>query len=404
MVLPRLPKQLAEKARYFACSLYKNVPGALVPNAGEDALRFVWDNLCDPNEPQDPPLPGLPPQPAPPVSGGQCICIAYNIRVHWTFDSSTAPGEQPASGFQDLQLFGKIGGSRVVSLSPNPDGSSRSNIQVLCQGQNGTVCAASQFWLTAVSQVSGIISHRIENRGRVDNGADNCGNLPEQFPPAPSPPPGGYTSPPTPITLNDNDTVNVTFNLVPPTSIIPAVKFPPVVIRVDSPTLKVPITFNFNAGINIGVPDGVSVDFGDIGDKIDDIDKKTDDINNKTDKLPEFFEDFDFIFNPPSFEDSPEVTKTPLPESEEGEKDQPDLLGALVTLTKLPDKVQFGEPNCYFAGWLTFKTQEGYSVRQQINFENSYFEAPLGANGVAYTFTNQSQGTVLLYSKKSEQE
>lgn len=72
-----------------------------------------------------------------------------------------------------------------------------------------------------------------------------------------------------------------------------------------------------------------------------------------------------------------------------------------VVLTKLPDKVQFGNrgaQNVYFAGWLSFRSPTGsYHERQQINFQKSIFTAPLGSDGYTYTLTHGARGTIKEY-------
>lgn len=404
MSLPRLPKQVMEKARSFACTLYKQVPGALIPNAGEDGLRFIWDNLCDPpSNPQDPPLPGLPPKPVPPINGGQCPCKPYNVRISYTYDADSSPGDQLVTAVQNLQVLGALGGTRVVTLPSDADGTTRRDIEILCRGFFGEQCRPSQVWRTAVSRIPNYRSHVTQNLGTVDGTADNCGELPKQYPSADPPPPNGYTSPPTNITLNDGDNINITFNLKPPLAPLPpATRLPPIVVNVGSPKLNIPISFEFNGDINIGEPTSPPMSLP--PDVVDDINNINNNTSNTNINLNNFINDYNFNTSPPPFATSPEVTKTPIGVGSEGEKDDvEELLGVLVELEELPDKAQFGTPNCYFAGWITFKTQSGQFPREQINFEKSYFEAPPGSTGVSYTFTNGAKGALTLYSKTVEQ-
>lgn len=389
MPLPRLPKQVMEKARSFACGLYKNVPGALIPNVGEDALRFLWDSICDPTENvQTPALPGLPSKPEPLVQGGQCKKILYNIDCRFVFDGDTTPGDQLVSGTQSIQCYGAIGATRTIPLGTNVDGSTRTRIEILCQGLNGEVAKDVQVWRTAVGDVTNYRSHTFINRGRTDGQVDNCGSLPKSYPVAPSPPVNGYNSPTTPIVLNDNDTINVTFNLIPPVVTTPSLKIPPVVVNVKSPSLNVPISFDIDGTINIGTPDKVDVDLSPLGDVLDVL---SDNVNNLT-----------FNYNNPNYNTSTQVDIVRVPSDDKGDKEAPELLGVVVELTKMPDKAQFGEPTCYFAGWITFKNQGGYEPRYQINFLSSYFPAPVGCTGYAYTFTNGAEGAIREYRKVRE--
>lgn len=380
MVLLRVPKQVAEKARAFACGVYKNVPRALIPNAGEDAVRFIWDNFCDPtSNPQEPPLPGLPPPPTPEIKGGQCVDeYQVDITIKQTSGNVTA-----------VTVFCR---GPIRGFKWRWDGTFN-NIDLQAYTRTGAYAPQDHYVFGARPNAYPGMYPVVTKITRRNNQPDNCGDSPKQYPLPPGPPPNTiFTSPPTPIVLNDNDTINVTFNLIPPTVVSPSLKLPPIVVRVDSPTLKLPISFEFNGDINFGSPDSVEIDLGDVENTINNI-------NNNTNRLPDFFKDFDFVFNPPAFPDSPDVDEVEIPPSEEGEKDAEGLLGVVVTLTKMPDKAQFGSPTCYFAGWLTFYNQGGYEPRYQINFETAYFPAPLGCTGYAYTFTNGAEGAIREYRK-----
>ena len=398
MVLPRLPKQVAEKARQFACQLYKNVPDALIPNAGNDALRFVWDNLCDPpSNPQDPPLPGHPPPPAAPINGGQCVCAVYRIRVTYTYNSSTT-GTNIVTGNQTKDLFGPIGSLRVVSYPPSPDGSVPFDIDISCRGENGEPkgCTPAPVWRNMVSRLPNYRSASTANLGRVDGGQDNCGNPPKEYPPALPAPPDGFKSPPTQITLNDGDNINITFNLKPPTYSPPTVVFPPINVNVTTPDFNIPLSFEFNGDINFGAPAAPPMTLPpDVVNNINNINNNTNNINNTTNNINNTLEDF---FDPTPFESDPDVTKEQ--DNVEGgkEEDKDGVMGVLVNLTKLPDKSQFGNPSVFFAGWLAFKRDEGYLPREALNFEQSFFLAPPGCTGYTVTLTNGAEAIVTVYS------
>lgn len=366
--------RIAEAGRVFACSIYKASPNALVPNPINDLLRLPWDALCGDGD-----VDVLPPPPTPLISGAQCVCVAYNVRVNWVYDSETTPGQQPVSTFQDLQLFGKIGGSRVVVLSPYPDGSSRSRIQVLCQGVNGSTCVASPVWMNATPDISGLISHNIQNRGRVDGGVDNCGSLPPTFPPTEPPPQNGYTSPPTSITYNDNTTFTAVFNLKPPTGDVPSP--PPICLSVNIGTKTLEICYPFGGAPTLSGGDN--------------IERLLDELQRE---LREFREQYDEDSRPLPPDEDPSLTPQPLDGDSGGEEDAEGIKWLSVVLTEFPSKAQFGNPTVFFAGWVTFRVNGSYTERQSISYERSLFRAPEGATGYGVTFTNFSKGNVVSYT------
>lgn len=112
----------------------------------------------------------------PGFSGGQCNCVLYNVRIHFIFDGDTSPGDQLAAGFTEIQAYGPISGSRLIKLTPFADGTTRTDIEILCRGKAGENCTPSLVWRLGYSFVSNYRSHRIENRGTVDGQVDNCGN------------------------------------------------------------------------------------------------------------------------------------------------------------------------------------------------------------------------------------
>lgn len=366
--------RIAEAGRVFACSIYKATPGALIPNPINDLLRLPWDALCGDGD-----VDFLPPPPTPLISGAQCECVAYNVRVNWTYDSDTSPGDQPVSRFQDAQLFGKIGGSRVVALSPFPDGSTRSDIQVMCQGFYGAKCTTPAFWVTVVSQVSGLISHNIQNRGRVDGGVDNCGSLPPTFPPSTPPPPNGYTSSPVSITYNDNTTFTAVFNLKPPVGDV--VSPPPICLSVFIGNKTFEVCYPFG-----GVP---TLGGGDDTERL---------LEELQRELREFKEQYDKDSRPLPPDEDPSLTPQPLDGDSGGEEDAEGIKWLSVVLTEFPSKAQFGNPTVFFAGWVTFRVNGSYTERQSISYERSLFRAPEGATGYGVTFTNFSKGNVVSYT------
>lgn len=387
-------KKVVDAAKGFACGLYKQQPRALIPNLGEDILRFAWDNLCDPPQPDPtvPPLPGLPPPPAPLPGGGQCVCVKYRVRLSYYFQQNISTPELELFE-QDFVMYGPV-------LDVRRAVGSAFGIEFNCRGAGGGVCKAPGWYNLGGGHPTQAGPYRIVSVARVDGQSDTCGNSPPVYPNVDPMPSGGYNSPPVNIQLGDTTNINVTFNVTPPVKPPSGFGPPPVVINVKNPSLNFPISFNFDGTINIASPGAGGGGFPPgIEDKINNINDKTDNINVN---LDDFFKDWDFNFNPPPYATDPDVIVDPGVPPEEGEEDKEGLLGVKIKLTKFPDKAQFGNPTVFFAGWLTFKLQAGHTERMQVNFEDSYFQAPPGATGYAYTLTNGAEGEVTVYSKTAE--
>lgn len=370
-----LSDQIIDGARDFACGLYRLQPGALIPNPVEAGLRFAWDKLCGepPKSPNDLPLP-----PASPFQGGQCACVLYrmNVRFGITSDPSYV-------GLNEFVGLGPIGGLRT-----RVEGR-REIIEVSCRGRASEGCLPEMVWREAYSQGNypsvKFTDLGIQDLQRIDGKSDNCGNPPPVYPPAAPPPPGGFISPPVTINYNDGTDLNVTFRLTPPLPPGFGKGPPPIVVEIDNPSFKFPVTFDFGGGVDIG--DGI----GDLGDKLDDFKNEFDD----------FKEDWDFNFNPPDFNDDPDIDKDDKEADKDGEEDDIEgLVGIGLSLTKPSSDVQYGTPPIYFAGWLTFKLQGGYVERIPVNFGEGYFPAPLGATGYGYTLTKGAEGAIRVYRKQ----
>lgn len=367
-------ENLVQGARDFACSLYQSQPGALIPNPISSGLRLLWDNVCPP--PYPPPLP-----PSRPFEGGQCVCMVYLVEVRW--NDGTVFGNN---------CYGPILGCRVL-YTRRLNGLFDAAIQVMCRGthDNGfSPCKSQAEWTTIVFQPD------VPENGQGEiitvrpkfNQPDNCGSPPLGYPPPSVSPP--YTSPPTTYNYNDGTDINFTFTVKPPSPYPIGSPPPPVCIDIKGPGFEFPVCFNPDGSISIGEGGGNNGDIEDILNQL----------NQLKDSFDDFKQDWDFEHNPPNFDTDPDINKEDKEPDKEGEEDDiEDLLGVSITLTKPSSDAQFGTPTVYFAGWLTFKLQNGYIERTPISFEGGYFPAPLGATGYAYTLTKGAEGKVRVYTK-----
>lgn len=400
-----------DSAKKFACGIYKEVPGALVPNPTDAGYKQIWDDLCF--EPPPSTLPGLPSKPSSPFMGGQC-CDGYYY-VHYTNSFTGIPDDGKRIS---PELYGRILGMRRIQFPTHRE------FSIEYEG-----CDGRKYYQDVLAggaaDLNSVITGVFPSRGNVDN----CGNPPKKFPSAPPIPPDGYKSPPTPLPDNDGDVNNYTFNFSPPQKIdFPNVPFPPIVVSVKGADvdLNFDINFNFGGDTNItnvggggnipapfasgfknltdgittiaggvtGVAGGVSGLVGNLGDLAGDL-------AGVAGNLADFAGKFRFKFEPPSFLDSPEVIKEDKEVVDGGSQDENKggLLGIFVNLTTPAKEVIFGTPNVYFAGWVTFFVQRGYVPREPINFEKGYFPAPSGATGYALTFTKGAKGTITVFSR-----
>lgn len=382
--------QFVDKARNFACGIYKNFPGALVPKPTDAGYKHIWDDLCYEPPPSD--LPGLPLPPVPPFSGGQCCNLAYKVVTTSTNDGGVTYFDYELPGV----YFGKILGIVQKKQSDNAGGVSVS-FDLQWEDCAGNVSSERQGLSPDNGQVRIVVKSVRPAYGQLDN----CGSPPKKYPDAPPIPPGGYKSPPTIINFNDGDENNFIFNFYPPQkSDFPDTPFPPIAINVGGVDndLNFDINFNFGGDVNFSNP-------GTGGDLPPALNNKFQNLSGGVSSLGGGLagvkENLDFIFTPPSFFDSPkvEVEEKDIVDGGGEDDNKEGLLGVLVELTEPAKEIIFGTPNVHFAGWLTFLTQGGYTPRDPINFERSYFPAPEGATGYALTFTKGAKGKITVFSK-----
>lgn len=369
---------IVKSARDFACRLYSEQPGALIPNPGETVLRMAWDAVCPTPEYAPPPVP------APQYVGGQCVRVAYRV----TFEFKAEFRGQELTDNYTLDLFGALGKGTWRILA-----NGLLWMEMECHGVVGSAYSDALITVGREGyQTVGINNIRLTNLtvSRLDNQPDNCGNPPSGYPPPTIQPP--YVSPPITINHNDGTDYNITVTVNPPVPPGFGKPPPPVGVDINGPNFKFPIDFDFDGNVNIGENGGGGD--SDLNDKFDDFKNEWDD----------FKDDWDFDHNPPDLDTDPDVNKDDKEPDKEGEEDNIEgLIGVKLTLTKPSSDAQFGTPTVYFAGWLTFKLQGGQVERVPVNFETGYFPAPAGATGYAYTLTKGAEGAIRVYKKQVEE-
>lgn len=370
-------EEVVNGARNFACGIYKNQPGALIPNLPADVLRMAWDKLCD-----YPDSPGLPSPPAPPFQGGQCpgnyeVRAYVNTSVDQIVLRAIVTG--PIAGLAAYEPysytagFGGVRAPQILNRQGQPIGAMvyvSGNTGAF--GQNVDVYSAKIFQLTP------------------DGFVDNCGDLPANYPPANPPPPEGFTSPPTVIPLGDGDDIVIDFNFTPPSKVDFSDLIPPITVNIQNPSLKIPVTFEFNGNVNIGVPGGGSDD----SDKLDDI---LEDLINLKDKFEEFKDEFDDLKenydreqdrkdNKP--DDESDRSRNPA-QKPPGKYDVARLAYIEVVLIGVPKnaKKQLASDgtDILYCGWLAFTRGDKRLERFPIHHSKNVFFAPSEVTG--YTFT-----------------
>lgn len=363
-------KGAANAVRGAVCTMYKNYQDWFHQGVGEsyrvppgELINQFWNDLCD-EPPYEPP-----PPPAPPFNGGQCPGVYYRIDLSIFYDGqfierATRWTRGPISFIGvDYPLEGAF---NVVVVGKKANGSE--DRQVFAGGSADYKPSVSNVVVTP-----------------DDGSADTCGN-----PPAPPAPP--IAQPPPKIETNVNfDFGGNQFDM-------------PITI---SPQIHVGGRYGFNPDVDLNFTVDASADFNFEG--------------------PQFNFDPQFNLNPqlnfnfasggvnvniggntynntlaPSLNPSLEPSEGDEVEEGEEEKDAKGLKFVKVTLTKLPDKVQYGNGsrNVYFAGWIEFLVGDSALPRTQINFEESLFEAPEYSDGYSVAFTNGAKGRVTKYTLK----
>lgn len=389
-------------AKNFICELYRTGEAIYIPGFSE-IQKFWWDGFCGTNSSPD--APALPPPNSPPFQGGQCVCTLY--RVYFSYLSNVyQPGTR--------QLGNNVCFGAIEGITIEQSQATRTfTIYLVGRGAPPQVCG--QPGTKSVAKSGGLFNGEVYSDLRIDSvavegsGANNCGNPPIKYPNSPSPPPGGYTSPPVSITFNDNSQHTYYFNYEPPAlPPVPTNFMPPVVLNwFDfklNPSFKIPITFDFDGTINFGGGGG-DINFDqDDRDNINNIKNIT---NNNGDKIINLTNEINNITNnnnnkPPE----PDDFDPPEEDIPPGEHDQSYLAFVQIDLTEVPKnaKTQAGNTadDILYAGWFEWR-RVGYNApREPIHFKKSVFVAPKGIDGFAYTLYNGYKGIAKAYSNKEK--
>lgn len=412
MVLNQLGS-IASAARAFACKIYEQQPGAIVPNPIDDVLYQAWDNFCAPPPDASWKLP-----PPPVGEAGKCQTpywvkgsqtIQYRRFNGWDYDPPVTVQFGYDSQEQGISFMG--------SMSPHPEikvgyafGGSFAPFGLNFKSASGLEAIAPIY----VSQQldwnkysDNTITALSITYVRVDGLPDNCGSEPPSFPPASPPPLGGYTSPPVVINFNDGSDLVINFNFTPPKSSSPPIlKMPPIIINYIKPefNIKIPLEFNFDGTVKFG--DGGDSDFGndlkDLKDKLDEVGNTTNNINNVSISTGDtvnnirdrYYRDLNRRNNK---KPDPDEFEPEEPPKDPGEHKQEFLAAVKVDLTKIPSnaKRQSGNasPDVYYAGWFEWQSGTKSLPREGIHFIENYFIAPEGVDGYAFTLYTGFEGS-----------
>jgi len=383
--------KIADAAADFACGLYKNYPGAVIGNPIDGALRGLYDSLCKNRSP------GLPPAPTPQLNAGQCKCVFYDV----SYTQVSSSGSQQTTG----TVLGPIKGVRRVYDATFPG--LYTVVLTASECANGEPTGTLDIPIGAGSD-DGTSYVNIDGIVRSDGQPDNCGSSDPAYPLDTYNPPPGWNSGTGSVTYNDG--TDFSFPLV----------YAPITPTLSlNPKINVTVNANIKLQFDLG---GVKIDLGngnespslprdrfnDPSDDFDRIGRAIDDLGDKIDNLPGGGGEggSPTPCEPPQAtppEDDPKLE--PKPKTEDDPKEESGvekLRWVKIVLTSFPDKMHYGNgaPNCYFAGWIEFKSKGACFPREQINFQTSLFLAPPGADGYAYTLTNGARGYAIVFKEK----
>ena len=355
----------ANAARNFSCNLFKNYPGAIIPNAGDDFLVGLWNGFCKNSSS------GLPAGPDIPFSGGQCLGHRYGVITSGTI--TTANGSNFVE--PEVACYGPIA-SIIQNTGVNNLGDCLW-VSVQAYDSNGN----PQTFHSAIGGGApySIADFQIVEIVPLDGLPDTCGNPGKSFPPSTIPTadltgtqildlPGGF-SPSLQFTF-PTPTANI--NIAPQVSIS------------ATGTSLIP-QFSINAdlgGLHIGA--GGNLTQTQLS-QISAIDKNT---------------------SPPLKPTNPAITPNPRSPDDNAPTGLSNLAYVRITLTKLPSAgaIQAGQPpapDVLFTGWFEYSLDGIPQGREPICFADQIFINDANFDGYSYTLTRYAEGYATEYYDNS---
>lgn len=360
-----LPEFL-HKASNFACQLYKNKPGIIYDL--NEFNKGLWEKLCAPRPP------GLPDAPSPNFQGGQCPF--YYVIVYSLYDGTVQDRtDQPILGAISGIDLGWVQHPRTQTWGWKFLISAQTVYNAERYDSRFMINASATFNESYVRPGLKPTFLRIYPR---DGQVDSCGSLPP-----PKVPP--YIAP------EADRMVNITYTYKDGTDVtIPVVLSFPTVNNTFKLQPSLTLQVKTNPEINFHLyPDGWYSEPGHPAEP------------------PKSDPKIDYFINPPNPDADPLLKPSdPIPPASfAGDEDVPSARWLRVILTKMPDKAQYGvnTPTVWFAGWMEFTKGGACFPRQQINFEESLFRFPDGADGYYVQFTNGAEGSVVVYTQLLEE-
>jgi hypothetical protein len=398
---------VANKAADFACGIYRDFPGAIIPNPAEAYIRGLWDSLCGDR------TPGLPQPPAPPFQGGQCPCSAYHVRYYYNGYNT---GRQ--NSYFEYDFWGPIGGIRVVENQFGSD-----IVEMLCRDSVPYRSCGTYQWyeLSGNGKPAGEVIGKagIISVTPLAGYPNNCGNPPVSPNQNPIPEPRRHT------TINHvyNDGTDIDIDLhFPPMNL-----YAPIVVNI-APNLNINFDFggvSFEGG-NPALPANIQNNINNISNTINNIAGAVTNISNAVSNTSNTVNSVSNIVNNATNTTNSisnvvnqinnAINNTyytpisgnlnvepPVSGGSGGISNNDPLAWVEVDIITFPVNPKFqnagSSPRVFYAGWFEFQVGSYSLPREPIHFEKSIFKAPPGADGYAYFVHTGYQAKVTAYKR-----
>lgn len=361
-------KDVANDAANFVCELYKDYPGALVPNALDSFNRGLWDTLCEPR------APGLPTPPSLPFLGGQCP-VQYQV----SGDADVFYPRPDVTRNYGWYCYSQGPGFSIGTELP-------SNLVAVLNSAGATsICNfVDPTGGTFTQPETGVKSIRITSVRRLDNQPDNCGNPPAPWYPITIIPDNRKTKN---VTVNYNDGTNITIPMV----------YAPVTGQFGINVKVGDNNFNFNLG-------GVHIQYGaEENNETKQIERDVKDIKTTIKETEKYYYYYPTAPSSGGYSVNINVGKT-----SEAKKIPEELQWIKIELTDIPlnAKKQAGvlAQDITYAGWFQFVVDDFYLPREPIHFRKSIFKRPPGATGYSFTLYTGFKAAVSEYSLQTSSQ